>query len=234
MISIVIPTLNEETYLPKILQSIKQQGMHTEVIVADGGSSDRTEKIARQFGAKVVKGGLPGIGRNAGAKVARGDIICFFDADVILPKGFLKKNIQEFQSYHLDMATTFVKEDSNRLDDWIIHRLWNLCYILFSRIRAFGCGFHIIVKKSWFKNVGGFDESILLGEDYDFTSRCHKAGARFGVLRGLPIIVSVRRLKKEGRLLFVIKMIGAFVYTMLCGPIRTNIFHYELGNHKLG
>ena len=99
MLSIIIPTKNEEHYLPLLLNSIKRQKYSgpMELIVADAGSTDKTVAIAKKFGAKVVKGGHPGVGRNAGAKVAKGELFLFLDADVVLPPGFLKRNLAEFK-----------------------------------------------------------------------------------------------------------------------------------------
>jgi len=102
-ISIIIPTLNEEKYLPKLLESIKKQDFKDyEVIVADAGSTDNTKKIAKKFKARVVKGGMPGPGRNRGAEAAKGELLFFFDSDVKLPKGFLKKAHDEMEKRFLE------------------------------------------------------------------------------------------------------------------------------------
>ncbi len=74
MISIIIPTLNEEKYLPKLLRSIKEQDFkeELEIIVADANSEDKTREIAKKFSCKIVEGGLPAKARNEGAKIAKG------------------------------------------------------------------------------------------------------------------------------------------------------------------
>ena len=82
MISIVIPAYNEERYLPILLDCIKKQTYKNhEIIVADANSTDSTRQIAKKYGCKVVKGGMPGIGRNNGAKAAKGEMLLFLDAD---------------------------------------------------------------------------------------------------------------------------------------------------------
>ena len=87
-VSIVIPTLNEGDLLPRLLASIgKQTFRDYEVIVADAKSGDNTKQIATSFGAKVVRGGMPGEGRNAGVRRARGEFLFFFDADVVIATG---------------------------------------------------------------------------------------------------------------------------------------------------
>ena len=76
--SIIIPTYNEEEYLPVLLESIKKQDFDDyEVIVADANSTDRTREIAEEYGCIVVDGGLPGVGRNNGARVAKGEYLLF-------------------------------------------------------------------------------------------------------------------------------------------------------------
>src|SRR5690242_14030921 len=98
MLSIIIPTYNEEEYLPRLLASIRSQRFEGyEIIVADNKSTDRTREIAARFGAKIVDGGMPGPGRNLGARAAQGDLLLFLDADVILPDvDWLADKVEQF------------------------------------------------------------------------------------------------------------------------------------------
>jgi len=85
-ISVVIPTLNEEVELPETLRRVERVPEVGEVIVVDGGSADRTEAIARQMGARVLRqDGGRGAQLRAGAEAARGDIILLLHADTWLP-----------------------------------------------------------------------------------------------------------------------------------------------------
>lgn len=93
-ISIVIPAYNEEKYLPKTLESIaKLERKPYEVIVIDGGSTDKTAQVARNHGAKPITIQHRGIGyaRQKGLEAATGDIIAFTDADTIVPHDWLSK-----------------------------------------------------------------------------------------------------------------------------------------------
>src|SRR5882672_4466869 len=105
--SIVIPTKNEEAYLPKLLQSIFAQTVKpNEIIVADANSRDRTKAIAKKYKCKIVQGGShPSIGRNNGAAHANTTLVLFLDADVILPdEKFLEETIKEFVARDLSVA----------------------------------------------------------------------------------------------------------------------------------
>ena len=87
-LSIIIPTYNEENYLPLLLKSIQAQNFSDyEIIIADAGSQDRTREIARDADCRVVDGGLPAVGRNRGAESAQGEYLLFLDADVCLTDG---------------------------------------------------------------------------------------------------------------------------------------------------
>jgi len=91
--SFIIPALNEEVYIGECIRSIKRQNIKPyEIIVVDNGSSDRTVEVAKRLGCKVVKEKRGGIShaRNKGAKVAKGDILCFIDADGVLSKDWIK------------------------------------------------------------------------------------------------------------------------------------------------
>jgi glycosyltransferase involved in cell wall biosynthesis len=99
-ISVIIPTLNEEQNLRFLLESLKaQEELPYEIIVADGGSSDRTLGIAATFGAKTLR--LPGLrefpSSNCGAELADGDILLFTGADVVLPRRVIKNIANRFR-----------------------------------------------------------------------------------------------------------------------------------------
>jgi glycosyltransferase involved in cell wall biosynthesis len=93
LFSFIIPTLNEETYLPNCVRSILSQAeAGIEIIVADNGSHDQTVPIALDMGCRVVSEPQNGLSfaRNAGARAASGELLCFIDADCTLATGWLR------------------------------------------------------------------------------------------------------------------------------------------------
>ena len=125
-ISIIIPTYNEEEYLPKLLESIKSQDFTDyEVIVADAQSNDNTREIAKEYGCIVVEGGLPGPGRNRGAEVAKGEILLFLDSDLKLTEHYLANVIEEFEGENLGIAITQMTPLSEKKRDKYLHDLAN-------------------------------------------------------------------------------------------------------------
>jgi len=94
-LSIIIPTLNEATYLPVTIEKIKQNaglGEPHEIIVVDSGSTDETCDIALKLGVKLVKSKVTFSGRayvlNEAVEFASGDVILFLDADTLVPQGY--------------------------------------------------------------------------------------------------------------------------------------------------
>ncbi|MBU0586005.1 glycosyltransferase [Candidatus Micrarchaeota archaeon] len=232
-VSIIIPTLNEEEYLPKLLESIKKQTFKNyEVIVADANSKDKTVKIARKYGAKVVKGGTPAVGRNRGAKYAKGDFLFFLDADVKLPRQFLEYSVNEITDEYLDLATCEFEPLSSLRIDRILCRLANQCMkIMQFSDKPLAPGFSIFVSKRLFDRVGGFDETLKMAEDHEFVYRANKF-RRLKVLNEPHIHVSVRRLTKEGRLNLLKKYARVSLHRMIKGEITDEIVEYEFGNFK--
>ncbi len=200
-LSIVIPALNEEKYLPRLLKSIYSQKYPCEVIVADAQSDDRTSKVAKMLGGKVVSShrGLPSYARNNGAYSASGDVLLFLDADVVLPKNFLNSAMKEFEKRNLDVAGFYLRPLGNRIFDWFAIEVISNNFIWLTQKFAphvYGAG--IIVRSEVFEEIGGFDEEVTFAEDVDFAKRSHEKGFKFRMVKK-KAFVSMRRFDKEGR-----------------------------------
>ncbi len=231
-LSVVIPTMNEEEYLPRLFATIKSQTRFPdEIIIADAGSTDTTKRIAEEFGAMVVKGGLPGPGRNAGAAASTGEILCFLDADVVLiDDHFFENALKEFAERELDIATadiTLVREDRTKADEFG-HIVYNKYVRLLGKIHPHTIGGFMLVRREIHDKINGFDPSVVFCEDHDYGLRAHKI-SNFAYLNSVKIGVTDRRIKKEGRVKLVLKMVLAEFHIWTIGPIRHNAFKYEFG-----
>lgn len=230
MLSIIIPTYNEEEYLPLLLSSIKLQSYKNyEIIVADNNSKDNTTNIARAYNAKVVPGGLPGAGRNSGASHAEGKILLFLDADVILSdESFLQDIMDEFHSRKLGVATCQILPLSHKSWDAVMHQAYNVFIRASERFVPHAPGFCILVKNSIHHKINGFDELIKLAEDSDYVNRAAKH-TKFRVLKSHKVPVSVRRLDRDGRFNILMKYVLCGLYMRIFGQVKTNIFNYTFG-----
>ncbi len=231
-ISIVIPSLNEEEYLPKLLKSIQAQTFTDyEVIVADAGSKDKTVEIAKEYGVRVVPGGMPGPGRNRGAEVATGEFLFFFDSDVILDPRFLEMAMKEMEDRFLELATCeFLPESDLRLDR-VLFKLANLSVKINQFFTPRAAGFCIFISRRLFKRVGGFDEAVKLAEDHDLVTRASQYRP-LRMLNSVTLTVSIRRLRKEGRFSLIGKYIQVETHLILKGKVTDDIVEYEFGNFE--
>ncbi len=228
-LSVIIPTLNEAAHLPGLLDALKVQTRQPdEIIVADAGSTDGTADLARARGATVVRGGMPGPGRNAGARAAKGDVFLFFDADVLPPPDFIERALDEFTRAGYAVATCPFEALSDDLADQIIIEATNLYMQVVRPISPRAPGFCILARREVHQSIGGFDESLKMSEDHDYVRRASQYG-EFGILTSVRIPVSMRRLEKEGLTRLALKYLWCEMYALAGKPVRSMPFEYEFG-----
>ena len=209
MISIVIPTLNEEKIIEETLKTLKEFKGEIEIIVSDGKSKDKTVEIAKKYTDKVIvyndiKRQTIGKGRNDGAAVAQGEYLVFLDADVhiVNPTEFFEKAVKVFEADKKIVAiTTYIKvfKEFETTSDKIIWWCLNSSYILFNNIIGMGgaSGEFQLIKKEAFVKVGGFNELLIGGEDHELFRRLAKIGkTRFA--KNLTVYHTGRRGHKLG------------------------------------
>lgn len=231
MLSIIIPVLNEEKYLPLLLESIKKQSFSDyEIIIADAGSTDKTLEIANNYNCKITPGGLPAKGRNEGAKIAKGDILFFLDADTILPDGFFSNSLEEFKSRSLDIASFCFKPISQEPKFQSMLDFYNKMVVMMEKATPYSI-IGVYIKKDLFEKINGYNETIKLSEDRDMGKRAIEHG-KFGIIKSTEIFISDRRFKKEGWASTTIKYILSELHTFFVGPIKSDIFKYNFGHYQ--
>lgn len=228
-LSVIIPTLNESAFLPALLDALFAQTRPAdEIIVADAGSTDGTADLARARGVMVVPGGLPGPGRNAGARAATGDLFFFLDADVLPRPDFFANAVDEFLREGYAVATCPVEALSDDLTDKVIIEASNLYLQVIQSVSPRAPGFCILVRREVHEAIGGFDETLKMAEDHDYVRRAAQHG-EFGMLTSVRIPVSMRRLDKEGIPRLALKYLWCEMHALAKKPIRSMPFEYEFG-----
>lgn len=210
MISIIIPTLNEEKLLRRMMQQFAPELLRKydiELIVSDGGSTDGTLEIARQHAHKIVENVPPvkqtiSIGRNRGADHASGDLLVFFNADTLIKDidRFFRRIREEIPAKGIAALTCSVAvyPEDERLADRMFHGFYNRFFYMMNQVgMAMGRGECHIIKREIFEQVKGYAPRIAAGEDYDMFRRLHRVG-RVKFLRDLLVYESPRRYRKYG------------------------------------
>lgn len=193
VISIIIPTLNEEKNLPKALKSIKKVDYpqkNIELIIVDGGSTDKTIQIAKESGAKIFNNPrkIRGAGCQIGVKQAEGEFIAFTDADCVVPKNWLKDLLINLEDE--DVASVGGPNITPKDDTDFAKASGEVIAILTkpgSRYGYFGKnvtetyhnpGCNVLYKKDAILKVGNFNPELLTCEDEELDFRLLKEGYR--------------------------------------------------------
>ena len=174
LVSTIVPTFNSAETIDKCLKSINDQKYLKEIIVVDNFSTDQTVQIAKKFTRFVFKKGPErSAQRNFGAQKAKGEWLLFVDADMELTPKVIENAL--------------ASASKNRLDAIIIPEkvrggsFWAKCLALEKELyrdrpETWAARFF---KKESFNKLGGYDENLIAGEDWDLHLR--STGARFRI-----------------------------------------------------
>lgn len=207
--SVIIPTLNEEEWLPNLLSDLTNQTYKEfEVIVADGNSEDKTKIAAGKFkkiipNLKIINSNIRNVSvqRNLGAKLARGQYLLFMDADSGLPPFFLTGIKYRVETSQAEIFTTWCQADSRRNVDKVIAQFLNLFIEASLQVKLpWALGAMIGCKREVFDKSKGFNANIAYGEDGEFVRRCYKNGYKTLIFRDPMFVYSLRRIRKAGTL----------------------------------
>ncbi len=192
LISVIVPTLNEELNVGKCLSKVKScDGV--EIIVVDGGSHDRTVDVAGSYGAKVLLGPRGrAVQMNLGALVAKGEILVFLHGDTLLPDNWDYHVRHQLQSSETIAGAFELRIDSGRPALRIIELLANY------RSRRLGMPYGdqaLFMRADTFRAQGGFVNEPIM-EDFELMRRLRKQGT----VRIAPaaVLTSARRWEEKG------------------------------------
>ncbi len=238
--SVIIPTLNEEKFLPKLLNNLeKQTDKDFEVIIVDTLSKDKTEQVAKSFiklPLRFFSRQAPNVAaqRNFGAEVAVGQYLIFLDADTTVNPSFIKrlKAVIKKEKGLIFIPRVDPKEKHQFPEMQLVYPLINLLVEISQNFgKPLSAGGNMIWEKHFFKLVGGFDEKLDITEDHDIIRKAHRWGVKVKMIHSVKINFSLRRMKREGRLRLFYKILISHLHLAFNERLTKKMFTYEMGGH---
>lgn len=236
--SIIIPTLNEEKFLPKLIGDlVKQKEKDFEIIVTDNFSKDKTKDCIKSFQKTLkinfvlTKQKNVAAQRNYGANKAKGDYLVFLDADTRVNPTFLKKVKKVILKKKGLLFLPYLLPDKEYKQYKPIFDLSNILVELSHSLpKRFSLGGSMIIEKNFFYLIGGFDDKLFIAEDHELIQRAFSWGVNSKFIKEAGTYFSLRRMKKEGQLKFFYKYFIATARRLLLNEeIKKKIFIYQMG-----
>lgn len=205
--SVVIPTLNEEKFLPFLLADLSAQTFRAfDVWIVDGHSQDRTLKIAATYAKKhtnvhLVKSDERHVShqRNAGARASSAEQLVFFDADSRIPAYFLEGIHYQLMKDAFDVWSAWATSDTDQSRYHLSMYLLNVIFEIGAKAKLpFAFGPCMGCTRAAFEALAGFDTQITLAEDIDFVRRAVEKKFTFTMLKDPTFAFCLRRTRKEG------------------------------------
>ena len=195
VISVIIPALNEEEMIAKSLGSLAAADAANdsfEVIVVDNGSTDRTLELAQGFAGRlsirtVQKPSVPVTAlRNMGAMLARGEVVAFLDADCQVLKSWLVNARREFRDHSAGVVGGYIRipEDAT----WVSRAWYGFGYAPRTGDVDYVPSGNLLMRRTDFFAIGGFDEHLRTAEDFDLCLRARQAGLSVRAVADLAVV----------------------------------------------
>lgn len=232
--SVIIPALNEELFIPRLLDALSRQTFKDfEVILVDADSTDKTVEITKDYKKKlpltVVTNTHKNISRsrNMGASKSTAPYLVFIDADNYISATFLE-NMYKLVGKGYEMILPEVRPDSEKFFYKILYSGVNIFVNAAKKVhRPFSTGGNFVIKREVFNKLKGFDESVFVSEDHEIVNRANKMKVNIAVTNH-KVIFSVRRFEKEGFGVLV-KYFISTLYVAFFGKITKKIYNYQMG-----
>ncbi|MEK9141618.1 MAG: TIGR04283 family arsenosugar biosynthesis glycosyltransferase [Nitrospirota bacterium] len=245
MISVVIPAYNEEKVLPSTLKALFEQPGEFEVILVDGGSTDRTCAVAKSFGfidgvhdynrsSEASRNTLHASrltfyapkGRasqmNAGAKQAKGEWLLFLHADTRLPEGAIQR-LNDMESDQAIQAGGFMHQFSG--DDWRLRCISFLDNFRCTRSRIIYGDQALFLRRTLFDRLGGFPNQPIL-EDVAFCERLIKVTNP--LLLSPPVVTDARKFITMGIWISFLRVLLIILHVEFRLPVLPRAFFQDV------
>ena len=220
-LSVVIPAYNEKEYLPQTLEAVTfalASIADVEIIVVDNQSIDATREIAEAFGAKIMEEAEHNIGkvRNTGGLAAVGEVFVFLDADTLVARGVFERIIEVMLDPRCLGGSVAVEYEAPRNRQLFMRWFMRLWTVL-GRLTKMRQGALQFCRSDVFRDLGGYDATIYVGEDIEFHWRMDtlvkNRGGFTAFIEEPKVETSSRRWEKMGlvRMLFFTHPVTIFL-----------------------
>ena len=181
LLSVVVIGRNEGERLAACLRSVahmRRDGFEVETVYVDSGSVDGSVELAEAMGARVValspERPSAALGRNAGWRAGRGEMILFLDGDTVLDPEFVAGSLPEFAAPEVAVVWGHRREAHTERSMYV--RILDLDWIYAAGFTAY-CGGDALMRREVLEVVGGFDDTLIAGEEPEL---CRRIAARGG------------------------------------------------------
>lgn len=248
LLSIVIPTLNEEKYLPLLLGDlVAQTNKSFEVVIVDGNSEDKTVQEAQRFRQRlkmhVIKVARRNLSyqRNIGGSKARGEYLLVLDADTRVEPTFIETLTLEILKDRALIYLPTILPINTKILYRVLFKISNI-FVLVSQYwdRPFPTQAAMVFKRDFFMALGGYtvhasqDKKKFFPDDHDIIHRAKKEGVKAKVLRLVFVKVSQRRFDRNSELKTFFTYAFSAIHMTVSGKVDNSKIDYEMGGHMYG